>query len=209
MEETDNYFGGCPNCGGNDGYVNRGKEHWFFCREHRTRWSAGSSLFSSWQHDTKEERQRQWSEIAEYREVEPIFDDTEGEAVEEATKEIVRMKTTEDIGSASEDGGNKDRVNPKDSWWWLAVNGASCAASSAPLPSNIIVSPTPEQLLGFRTREDQVAAQKLLLTAPMEDVNRFMETFATKVKSGEVAYVRPEAPEPPTDGPTAWWVIPD
>jgi hypothetical protein len=28
------YFGGCPQCGRNDGYVNAGKTHVFICREH-------------------------------------------------------------------------------------------------------------------------------------------------------------------------------
>jgi len=213
MKTTGNYFGDCPECGGNDGYVNYGREHWFSCREHRTRWCAGSNLFSSWKYETEEEQEQQWSEIAEYREVEPIFDDTEGEAsvglAEESTEEMLRMETTEDIGSCADCGDSDGNVKRTDSWWWLAVNGASCAASSAPLPSNIIVSPTPEQLLGFRSRDDQIAAQKLLLNAPMEEVDRFMEALAPKVKSGEVAYVRPEAPEPPTKGPTAWLVIPD
>jgi hypothetical protein len=35
------YFGGCPQCGRNDGYVNAGKTHVFICREHKTSWTIG------------------------------------------------------------------------------------------------------------------------------------------------------------------------
>ena len=46
---TDEYFGGCPECGKNDGYLNVGKDHVFICDEHKTAWCAGANLFSSWQ----------------------------------------------------------------------------------------------------------------------------------------------------------------
>ena len=46
------YFGGCPQCGRNDGYVNAGKSHVFICREHKTSWAIGSNLFSSWRDQT-------------------------------------------------------------------------------------------------------------------------------------------------------------
>lgn len=40
------YFGACPECGDTDGYLNVGKNHWFVCDAHRTRWYIGSNLFS-------------------------------------------------------------------------------------------------------------------------------------------------------------------
>ena len=68
----DHYFGACPQCGGSDGYLNVRKSHWFFCDTHRTRWWAGSGLFSSW-HD---ENDGIWASNAErlddYREIEPL-----------------------------------------------------------------------------------------------------------------------------------------
>jgi len=48
MMKVDNYFGGCPHCGGNDGYANVGRSHWFFCKAHKTSWCIGANLFSSW-----------------------------------------------------------------------------------------------------------------------------------------------------------------
>ena len=45
MTTTDRW-GDCPDCGHDDGYVNIGKGHSFFCREHKTTWFVGSNLFS-------------------------------------------------------------------------------------------------------------------------------------------------------------------
>lgn len=55
---TDEYFGGCPHCGQNDGYINSGPDHWFVCDQHKTKWCAGSNLFSSWHDEDEEERKR-------------------------------------------------------------------------------------------------------------------------------------------------------
>ena len=73
MGEID-YFGGCPECGTNDGYLNVGREHWFVCDKHKTKWWIGSNLFSSWMEETEEEWQRNKIKLADYREVEPIHD---------------------------------------------------------------------------------------------------------------------------------------
>lgn len=58
LEDGHTYFGGCPVCGDNDGYVNIGRGHWLVCKEHRTRWFIGSNLFSSWRDETPEEQRR-------------------------------------------------------------------------------------------------------------------------------------------------------
>ena len=63
------YFGWCPDCGQNYGYRNIGPNHWFYCDAHRTRWCAGSNLFSGW----RTEDETLWTEnarrIESYREV--------------------------------------------------------------------------------------------------------------------------------------------
>ncbi len=63
---ADNHFGGCPHCGRNDGYLNDGRDHWFFCDSHKTKWLVGSNLFSSW----REEDDKVWRlnlfKLAEY-----------------------------------------------------------------------------------------------------------------------------------------------
>ncbi len=40
-------FRGCPHCGQNDGYLIDRRDQWFFCDRHKTKWRAGSNLFSS------------------------------------------------------------------------------------------------------------------------------------------------------------------
>jgi hypothetical protein len=66
-------FGVCPICGNNDGYVNVGRNHWFFCAEHKTKWWGGSNLFSSWREQTEEEMRRIYEEVGlgEFKRVEP------------------------------------------------------------------------------------------------------------------------------------------
>lgn len=89
-------------------------------------------------------------------------------------------------------------------WWWIAINGASCAAAGIPNTSPPTVVPTPEQLIGFRTREEQLAAQQLILKEPIEQVREYMQSLGSRVEAGEVRYFRPNHPEPPTRGSTQW-----
>lgn len=65
------YFGDCPECGRNDGYLNVGQAHWFLCDEHKTKWCIGSNLFSTWQGETEETWLRNADKLAGYQEVEP------------------------------------------------------------------------------------------------------------------------------------------
>ena len=95
--------------------------------------------------------------------------------------------------------------NQNEEFYWLAINGASCAASGFPIPRSIRVRPTPEQLIGFQSRDEQLAVQRFLLTAPITEIDRFMrEKMPRKIKSGEAVYIRPDNPEPPTKGATIW-----
>ena len=68
---TDEYFGGCPHCGQNDGYMNIGREHWFVCGRHRTKWLAGSNLFSGWRDEDEATWERNRFKLAGYTVVEP------------------------------------------------------------------------------------------------------------------------------------------
>jgi hypothetical protein len=73
-KDYDNYFGGCPKCGGTDGYANVGRSHWFFCREHQTKWCCGANLFSSWRDQTEEEQRAfyETNALGSFEEVVPI-----------------------------------------------------------------------------------------------------------------------------------------
>jgi hypothetical protein len=64
-------FGVCPECLLNDGYVNIGQRHWFFCRAHRVKWWAGSNLFSGWQGETPDDWAAAERLLTDFVEVEP------------------------------------------------------------------------------------------------------------------------------------------
>lgn len=66
-------FGGCPECGKTEGYRNVGRDHWFFCLAHKTRWCVGSNLFSSWRYETEDDWRRNRAMLAGFREVAPVF----------------------------------------------------------------------------------------------------------------------------------------
>ena len=72
LREEPGYFGGCPKCGRNDGYLNVGKSHWFVCDEHKTTWFVGSNLFSSWREQSQEVWEENARQLSEYKDVEPL-----------------------------------------------------------------------------------------------------------------------------------------
>jgi hypothetical protein len=71
--EADDYFGVCPVCRKCNGYINIGRSHWFYCKEHRVTWCAGSNLFSSWRHQTEEEQRRIYDQLGfdAFQQIEP------------------------------------------------------------------------------------------------------------------------------------------
>ncbi len=70
---TDEYFGGCPECGETNGYLNVGRSHWFVCDAHRTKWFIGENLFSSWRDESEADWRRSAEKLAGHREVKPIY----------------------------------------------------------------------------------------------------------------------------------------
>jgi hypothetical protein len=51
---------------------------------------------------------------------------------------------------------NSGQESSGDSWWWLAINGASCAACFFPVrAADLVVSPIPQELIGFHTRKSK------------------------------------------------------
>jgi hypothetical protein len=66
------HFGGCPECGRDDGYLNVRSAHALVCDKHRTYWWIGSSLFSSWQHEDVEIWRANAAKLDGYRLVEPL-----------------------------------------------------------------------------------------------------------------------------------------
>jgi hypothetical protein len=66
-------FGGCPECGGTDGYFNIAADHFFCCDEHNVAWSVGSNLFSCWREETIEVWKENERKLSSMRLVSPIY----------------------------------------------------------------------------------------------------------------------------------------
>jgi len=67
-------WGNCPVCGYEaDEWLNVGRTHWLVCNEHKTKWTIGSNLFSSWHDETEQDWLRNQTRLAEYRGVVPVF----------------------------------------------------------------------------------------------------------------------------------------
>ncbi len=73
------YFGWCAECGGGRN-CNIERAHWGYCDKHRTRWFAGSNVFSDWRNETEEQWRSRWERIGAYREVKGVFPTQESEA---------------------------------------------------------------------------------------------------------------------------------
>lgn len=76
-EQIEDYFGGCPLCGSNDGYVNLRSAHWFRCEEHQLRWCAGENLFSTWRNENQGDWNENFRKVGSFREVYPMLNPNE------------------------------------------------------------------------------------------------------------------------------------
>lgn len=70
--DLDSYYGGCPECQGNDGYLNVYKVHWMVCHQHRVKWWIGENLFPCWRDQTASEWMRNKRLLSGYRAVDTI-----------------------------------------------------------------------------------------------------------------------------------------
>lgn len=74
-ESEDNTFGRCPECGGNDGFLNIGRNHVFMCNKHKLAWIVGSNWFRCWRNETEEDWKKNKAILSEYRKVDGYSDD--------------------------------------------------------------------------------------------------------------------------------------
>jgi hypothetical protein len=79
---TTERFGGCPKCGKNDGLLNLGDSHYFFCEEHKTSWHYGSNIFSCWRQETDVDWDANFEYLIGFAEVTPLFPPPDGESFE-------------------------------------------------------------------------------------------------------------------------------
>jgi hypothetical protein len=75
MTMTNEYFGGCPECGRSDGYVNVERVHIGLCVEHKVAWRIGENVFSCWKGETETTWRDNLAMLADYHEVEPVRSD--------------------------------------------------------------------------------------------------------------------------------------
>jgi hypothetical protein len=72
-EPFTDYWGDCPTCGLNDGFINVEQHHFYVCHAHKAYWWIGSNLFSGW----RDERDEEWEEnrhlLEGYTTVEPAY----------------------------------------------------------------------------------------------------------------------------------------
>ena len=66
-------FGACPHCRKNDGFLNLGKSHWFFCTQHKVKWCYGENVFSSWHEETQADWALNERTLSDFRIVTPYF----------------------------------------------------------------------------------------------------------------------------------------
>ena len=92
-----------------------------------------------------------------------------------------------------------------ETFYWIAINGASCAICRFPLPKTLGVRPVPQALLGFKTQAEAETQHKFILTADLDAVHARIRSFAGRA---DVAKITPTDPEPPTQGQTVWTIAP-
>ncbi len=67
------YWESCSVCRRYDVCLNVGREHWFVCHRHRTKWCIGINLFSGWEHEDASVWACNAAVLAGYRAVEPFI----------------------------------------------------------------------------------------------------------------------------------------
>ncbi len=109
---TDEYFGGCPECGESDGHLNVGRNHWAVCDTHKTTWPIGANLFSSWHDETDADWHRNEERLATYSEVKPIYPEPTEEEREQKRKRDYERAVTDALGATMIAGAPIDPSNP-------------------------------------------------------------------------------------------------
>ncbi len=92
-----------------------------------------------------------------------------------------------------------------ESFFWIAINGPSCALNARPLHWPIQLLPTPQFLIGFPTLAEAKEHQRSCLNDPASVVREKMESIADR---DDIAFVATKDPDPPTTGPTFWAEMP-
>ena len=118
--------------------------------------------------------------------------------------DFMPFNTTDDSNSAglpSNDNAGLPSSGAVENRWWLAVNASSCAPSPHSMPASLIVKPTPELLLGFRTQEEQMRVWEFMMTAPILEVRKLV---AAMKKDDNILKAVQKGPDEPPSSQTFW-----
>jgi hypothetical protein len=78
LPHMDLCFGNCPECHKTNGCSSVGRDHWYVCHTHRTKWRIGSNLFSCWRDLSEQQMLTNAYMLAGYCEVKPwLLDDVQ------------------------------------------------------------------------------------------------------------------------------------
>jgi hypothetical protein len=67
------YFGGCPNCHGDNGFLNVNRTHFFVCHKHSCFWPIGANLFHGWMLEDEDAWRSNAALLANYNEIKPVY----------------------------------------------------------------------------------------------------------------------------------------
>jgi len=87
-------------------------------------------------------------------------------------------------------------------YYWIAINGGSCAASGVVPLALTGVSPRPGCLIGFPSEKEALDTQQYCLTAPNEDLPAMFTVLRDRE---DLIYIVCKNPEPPTREQTMWF----
>lgn len=72
-ELPDDHDGLCPECRQAGKFRNIGEDHWFYCETHKTRWWAGSNLYSGWRYENDAIWRENAAYLSAFIEVKPYY----------------------------------------------------------------------------------------------------------------------------------------
>jgi hypothetical protein len=111
----DQRWGSCPECHGNNGYINNGNNHWFLCNEHKTKWCIGANLFSSCMSETLEQQRAEQEKIGfdSYTAVEPYHAVSEPWVDDDPNAEDMSLENIDELDLLDSDVKDVQFGDPK------------------------------------------------------------------------------------------------
>ena len=72
ITQTKHRFGGCPECGGNDGFFQLHPDAWFICHMDKTSWKVSAAILCTRLEQTEYDYHQNWLALDHYHNVEPM-----------------------------------------------------------------------------------------------------------------------------------------